>query len=526
MLILVADDERTSRVLLAATLERWGHEVVLADNGAAALDLVRKISPRVAIVDWMMPGLDGPELCRHVRLNPSHALTYLILLTARQSKADVVAGLNAGADDYLTKPFDPDELRARLAVATRIIEASSESERLLASISSILIGLDGEGRIVRWNSLAEQTFGVMAAEAIGSPLSSCGITWTNPADVETITRESFTHPCHHEVRFRDGLGHDRLLGVTVTSMKQGVEGTPGRVVIGAELTQRRRLETQLRQAQKLEGIGQLAAGIAHEINTPMQYIGDNVRYLGDSVGALDALFETVLELASSSGESTLEQLQACVVRLRQQAAAADLEYLRKDLPSAVSQSLEGVDHVSRIVRAMKEFSHPGSGEKELSDLNHAIETTLVVARNEIKYVADVSLQLQSDLPRVPCIAGEINQVLLNLFINAAHAIADAVGGAPGTRGTILVSTHALDECVEVRITDTGSGIPEDIRSRVFEPFFTTKDVGKGTGQGLAMAHATIVGRHGGQLWFETAPGRGTTFFIRLPLMPPADAKAA
>jgi signal transduction histidine kinase len=260
----------------------------------------------------------------------------------------------------------------------------------------------------------------------------------------------------------------------------------------------------------------------------MQYIGDNVKYLGDSVQALDPLFGTVLELAAAAeGEPPAERLKALIAQLSEQVTAADLEYLRRDLPSAVSQSLEGVDHVSRIVRAMKEFSHPGSGTKDPADLNHAIETTLAVARNELKYVADVTLRLAPDLPRVPCFSGEINQVLLNLFINAAHAIAEVVKNAPGSRGRITVSTHTLDGGIEIRIADTGAGIPEAVQSRIFEPFFTTKDVGKGTGQGLTMAHATIVSRHGGQLWFETTPGSGTTFFIRLPSVAhEADATAA
>ena len=329
-----------------------------------------------------------------------------------------------------------------------------------------------------------------------------------------------------EVRFRDGQGGERLLGLTVTTMRQGVEGTPGRVVIGAEVTARRLLETQLRQSQKLEGIGQLAAGIAHEINTPMQYIGDNVRYLGDSVSALDDLFSTLLDLRAEAATLTADAQAAVITRIVSQVDHADLEFLRGDLPKAVAQSLEGIDHVSRIVRAMKEFSHPGTGHKELTDLNHSIETTLVVARNELKYVADVALALEPGLPRVLCLSGEINQVLLNILINAAHAIAEALGEGPTSRGRIAVSTHALPDAVEVRITDSGRGIPEAIRGRIFEPFFTTKDVGKGTGQGLAMAHATVVNRHGGRLWFESEVGKGTTFFVRLPLGAAAERAVA
>jgi PAS domain S-box-containing protein len=511
---LIAEDDLVSRALLVATLQGWGHEVTAADDGSAAWDVIVDHSPDVAILDWMMPGVDGIELCRRVRTDPAHAFTYLILLTGRTGQDDVTAGLEAGADDYIRKPFNRDELWARLSVAKRILEANADSERLLASMSSVLIGLDGQGRINRWNSLAERVFAVSTRQAMGKPLAACGIQWSDEARVNALIQgePGETHRC--ELRFSDAAGRERLLGITVTTMKQGMDGAAGRVVLGADITERRVLETQLRQSQKLEGIGQLAAGIAHEINTPMQYIGDNVRYLGDSIAALDALFGELLALRSATDN---DDKAARATALACMADTADLEFLRKDLPAAVSQSLEGVEQVSRIVRAMKEFSHPGTGQKEICDLNHAIETTLVVARNEIKYVADVHLELESGLPGVPCLAGEINQVLLNLFVNAAHAIGDAAREQGGRRGTLTVSTQRLADVVEIRVADTGKGIPEAIRGRIFEPFFTTKDVGKGTGQGLAMAHATVVGRHGGQLWFDSQVGEGTTFFLRLPL---------
>jgi signal transduction histidine kinase len=202
----------------------------------------------------------------------------------------------------------------------------------------------------------------------------------------------------------------------------------------------------------------------------------------------------------------------------------DLAYLTEEVPRAINQTLEGVDRVTKIVRAMKEFSHPGVKEKTLADLNKAIENTVTVSRNEWKYVADMITELDSSLPAVPCLVGEFNQVVLNIIINAAHAIQEVVGRDSGRKGTIRVSTHHDPDWVEVRIGDTGGGIPEDIRSRIFDPFFTTKGVGKGTGQGLAIAHSVIMDKHGGTLHFETEMGKGTTFFIRLPLHPPEEAK--
>ena len=193
----------------------------------------------------------------------------------------------------------------------------------------------------------------------------------------------------------------------------------------------------------------------------------------------------------------------------------DLEYLLKEIPNAVDQSLEGVQRVAEIVKGFKEFSHPGSEEKRAININQAIEATISVARHEWKYCAEVVTAFDAALPLVPCLAGEFNQVMLNLIVNSAHAIGSA--GEAGGKGTITISTRREGEWARIAVADTGAGIPVDIQSRVFEPFFTTKEVGKGTGQGLALAHTAIVNRHQGQLWFESEAGHGTTFFVRLPL---------
>ncbi len=281
---------------------------------------------------------------------------------------------------------------------------------------------------------------------------------------------------------------------------------------------RQMMELQLRQAQKLEAIGQLAAGIAHEINTPTQYVGDNTRFLKDS-------FESIFKVVRSYGE-LLKSVKTNAVspelidRVEASLAAGDLDYLSEQVPAAIRETLEGIERVTKIVRAMKEFSHPGGKDKCPADLNKAIETTVTVARNEWKYVAEMVLNFDSALPLVPCLIGEFNQVILNLVVNAAHAIGDVVKNTPGTKGRITVSTRRQGECVEIRVSDTGTGIPEAARGRIFEPFFTTKAVGKGTGQGLAIVYGSIVKKHGGTVDFETEVGQGTTFLLRLPIVPP------
>jgi PAS domain S-box-containing protein len=280
------------------------------------------------------------------------------------------------------------------------------------------------------------------------------------------------------------------------------------------LKERNLIEVQLRQAQKLEAVGQLAAGIAHEINTPIQYIGDNIHFIEESFADLGELLQHYRKLAAAVQSNTItSELLSALERSIQK---TDIEYLSREIPLAVQQSLQGVGHVSHIVNAMKEFSHPGGREKVALDLNHAIETTVTVARGEWKYVAEVVTDLEPALPPVPCLPGEFNQVTLNLLINAAHAIGDVVRKVEGSKGTIRISTRLDGAWVEIRISDTGTGIPEAIRDRIFDPFFTTKEVGKGTGQGLAIARSVIVDKHGGTLTFESEVGRGSTFIIRLP----------
>jgi PAS domain S-box-containing protein len=289
----------------------------------------------------------------------------------------------------------------------------------------------------------------------------------------------------------------------------------GVIVTYEDVTERKQLEIELRQAQKLEAVGQLAAGIAHEINTPIQFVGDNTRFFRNSFDSLAKLISSYDKLREvAAGKVEAESLED-VAAARDE---ADWDYLKTEVPKAIEQTLDGVDRVARIVRAMKEFSHVDrSGKKAAADLNRALESTLVVARNELKYVADVVTEF-GNIPLVMCQLGDLNQVFLNLFVNAAHAIEDVVRGT-GRKGTIRVRTWEEKDHVVVSVSDTGTGIPEAVRQKIFAPFFTTKEVGKGTGQGLALARS-VIDRHSGSLTFETEVEKGTTFFVRLPVSPP------
>ena len=274
------------------------------------------------------------------------------------------------------------------------------------------------------------------------------------------------------------------------------------------------MELHLQQAQKLESIGQLAAGIAHEINTPAQYLLDNGRFLQDACADMLAVFDASQKLLPDikASKVSAEQVSQLEARMQQ----ANLEFLAKEVPAAIAQSLSGVEHITKIVLAMKEFSRPNTAEKLLTNLNQALETTLTVSHHQWASVADVTTQLAPELPTVPCLPGEINQVFLNLIVNAAQAIADKLKGGDG-KGQITVSTALLPDCGEIRISDTGCGIPENIRERVFDPFVTTREVGSGTGQGLTIARSIVVDKHRGRIEFETQTGVGTTFIVTLPL---------
>jgi PAS domain S-box-containing protein len=284
------------------------------------------------------------------------------------------------------------------------------------------------------------------------------------------------------------------------------------LAIKEDITERRAIEAQLRQAQKLEAVGQLAAGIAHEINTPTQFVTDNLTFLRDASNTVHALLERYRNVIHGLPDAVLPE--SIRDDLKKADLDADLEFLTHEAPRAIDQALEGAGRVAKIVRAMKEFSHPDSTEKAPADLNRAIETTITVARNEWKYYADLETHLDPELPPVPCHLSEVNQVILNLVVNAAHTIKDKIG--EGEKGKITITTSDKGDCAEIAIADTGMGIPESIHSRVFDPFFTTKEVGKGTGQGLSLAYSVIVKKHAGKIWFETEPGRGTTFFLQLP----------
>jgi PAS domain S-box-containing protein len=499
-------------------------DIILLDLGlpdAHGLDAVRRAhaaAPRVPLV--VLTGCDD-ELMADQALQEG-AQDFLVkgqIETPGLLRAIRYATQRMKAEVEMQKAQEAAETadHAKGALLAELQAAHAETELFLRSIPSILIGVDFSGRITRWNLTASNTFGIDNHSAEGRTLDNCGIRWLHTEMNSEISRWLTTQSIYRcENLAYERAGKTRFLGLQVMRIPAPDGEQIGFIITGADITERIGLEVQLRQAQKLEGIGQLAAGIAHEINTPTQYVGDNISFLKESWGAVAEFLNFCGTIRSECcpGPVPPEHLeQFC--RLHEK---CDLEYLLKEIPSAIDQSMEGVQRVAKIVKGFKEFSHPGSEEKRAINLNRAIESTITVARHVWKYCADVVTEFDAALPLVPCLVGEFNQVMLNLIVNSAHAISDVIEerGTP-EKGTITIGTRQEGPWATISVADTGAGIPLEIQSRVFEPFFTTKEVGKGTGQGLALAHVAIVKRHQGQLSFESKVGHGTTFFVRLPL---------
>lgn len=406
--VLVADDSDTVREQLVGLLRSLDYRVREARNGAGAIQAIGSHPDiRIALLDWNMPLVTGIEVCRYARSCPR--FIHVIMLTSRVSQADLACALENGANGYVRKPFDPNEVAARVRSAQRMCE----------------------------------------------------------------------------------------------------------------------LQDVLLEAQRLETLGQLAAGVAHEINSPIQFVGDNLRFFEEVWQDLAGLLEGCQTLShslateKSPAPSTLASLAGAIKR-------ADLTYLSVEVPRALEQAKDGVARITRIVRAMKDCGQIRSTEKVAANVNAAIESTIVLSRNEWKYVADVDLELCPDLPAVECDLGAINQVVLNLVVNAAHAIGDArstttleAASEAEAKGRIVVRTRALDGDVEIVIEDDGPGVPEEIRSHIFERFFTTKPVGKGTGQGLAIAREIIEKGHGGRITCQNRPEGGACFSVSIPIVAPS-----
>jgi len=416
--------------------------------------------------------------------------------------------------DDLTHAFADMAANIRRLLAAEA-EQKSRLANIFASLGETLLVCSPSGSITAVNRAACATLGYQEDELVGKPLDSILATVRFEDLLARAVRqaaEGMSMSPSQDPQLLRKDGKQIAVSLSISLLRTAASETTGLICVAQDLSDHRRLEAELRQAQKLEAIGRMAAGIAHEINTPTQFVSDCIYFIRDATKDLLSLIEKYRSAmaVSGSGQATADTLASLHVAEQE----ADLPYLVTRLPSAIERALEGLSRIATIVRSMKVFAHPDQRQMAPVDLNQAVQSTLTVASNEYKYVAELETDF-GELPQVTCHAGEVNQAVLNLIINAAHAIADHA--KDGEKGLIRVRTRQDGDSAVISVSDTGGGIPESIRDRIFDPFFTTKEVGRGTGQGLSVAHSVIVEKHRGQLSFETERGRGTTFEIRLPI---------
>jgi two-component system, NtrC family, sensor kinase len=530
--ILIVDDEAPIRKLLKTYLTDAGYDCYTAEDVSSAKEQLASREFDLLLSDLKMTGDSGLDLIQYAKAN--YPQTGRVMITGFGSPEIASEIMTVGVYGYIIKPLTRNvvlitvenslrHLRLDLHMQACKIELEQKinrrTEKLTAIMNNLSAGIvliNSDMQVIEINRRMRQWF--PGASVDGRQLcyhalvdleqentcENCPMTMT----LQTGQTNEIIKKC----RTSDGIKEFRIVTTPIRDASRKIYAG---VALYDDVTESMALERELRQAQKLEAVGQLAAGIAHEINTPIQYIGDNLTFLQESHDDIVKVLNTYDRLWKKQVENgaVSEEMQQ---QLAREIEDADLEYLWDEIPKSFKQSLGGVQQVKKIVRAMKDFSHPGEEEKTLVNINTILENTITVCRNEWKYVAEMKQELAADLQPVPCFASEIGQVFLNIIVNGAHAIDSFSEGGRNGMGTISVATRQLKNAIQIRIGDTGGGIPEAIQGRVFETFFTTKERGKGTGQGLAIAHRVVTDRHQGTIFFETEQGKGTTFVIELP----------
>jgi two-component system, NtrC family, sensor kinase len=394
-------------------------------------------------------------------------------------------------------------------------ESKNSIQLLLESINSIFISLDLQLIITRWNRSAVNILGMTEESVLNKNIGNVNLSWDwnkVKSGIERCSKEK-RNIILDNISFTRVAGNVGILVITIHPIFDSKRNVTGYLILGEDFTQLKNTQVQLSQSQKLESIGQLAAGLAHEINTPMQYISDNLRFMLESYKEVTELYTNYNKhFELSNFKQPTDELSQ---KIETQRKEIDIDFLNQEILDALTQSLEGSERVNTIIRSMKNFSQQGTSNMSLTNINKGLEDTVAIYHNTWKYVTKVELDLDPELPLVNCFAGELNQVFLNLLINATQAIEGQKNKQADNQGLVIITSRLNNNVIEIKFKDNGGGIPDDISSKIFDPFFTTKDVGKGTGQGLALAYKTIVEKHHGTIRFESVKGIGTTFIIEL-----------
>lgn len=505
------------------------------NNLDQVIETIEQLQPEVVITDYQHPGYDAIKALEESK--KAFPEVIFIVFTESISELDAVECIKAGVSNIVNKdqiasvPMIILETlkfqQARLEKRQIEEQLAKEKEILaisLASIGEAIISIDLTGKVVLFNRAAEELTGFTIPEAVGEPIQK--VFKILDEKNNKIIEDPLKHLLDIEEKAQKNIPTKRPVLLTKDNARILISGkiTPilvdqkkhtGHVIVFDDVTQKELLAAQSMLSSKMESIGQLAAGIAHEINTPIQYLGDNLNYINHTIEVLEEIDQKQLNLIKSLAKN--KSVRKDVEEILDLRKKKRVDHFYSEGPVAVKESLEGIERVRKIVLAIREFSHSTVRENLLSDINKGILTTMTISRNEWKYCADLETDLDSNLPMVWCRIDELNQVLLNMIVNATHAIKEKQKNAPADKGKITIKTSHTDDRVFISITDTGCGIPDEILGRIFDPFFTTKEVGKGTGQGLSLAHNIIVNNHHGMIHVKSILNTGTTFTIELPI---------
>jgi len=526
-ILLVDDDEDDYFITkdLLSDIRDWNPELDWAQDYDSALAVLARETHDVYLLDYRLGANDGLALMHEVFAHGRNAP--VILLTGQDDPEVDSQAMKGGAADYLVKgqiSSSQLERSIRYAVERNRTEEQlrQREEELRLTLENAPLGLftcDLESRLLTVNPAFESIVGFSIEHLRNKRLTEL----IHPDWAEEwaeVTRRLIGEETAIGFLDRTFVCADekRIEGVVTARLMRDRTGRPQQLVGQLEdVTGRRELERRLAQDEKLKSIGQLAAGVAHEINTPTQFVAHNLQFLEISFGTL---LESISACREHDRPKRGEPIGARTLESADAGEDVDLDYLVEEIPRALEQSRSGIERISTIVRSVGALVRPDSRTCELVDLNRVVEATIVLTANQWKYVAEVATDLDPELPLVPCLPGLISQVVVNLLINAAQAIANPPEQAGDASGEIRISTRSNGDWAELCIADSGGGIPDQVRARIFDPFFTTKEVGQATGQGLAIAHNIVVGQHHGEILVKSEERHGATFTVRLPLTAP------